>query len=270
MSKQLRTQQPSHQALMEAFGREDAGELDRVFTYNNNNKTFLASLGTVSVVQYRPLSDDWCLYLPERDPGNGFTTGHSPPICNTVVSSKALYAVALPFVVAFADEMDLEEKSGKEKRAEDTTFVTGLMRVRDRIAAAGAVFVGERWTEERRIQTNEILDTNLPSFANPKRPQLQSVQHMIYPHDVFNNATTYQRQRIYLWIQNPRAVAESVTISSTKQGRAPTAKVSKTLQSKETIRKVRIVGVLETLFETGRALQSGDIRAREEASGTWT
>ncbi|KAK5816753.1 hypothetical protein F5H01DRAFT_405241 [Linnemannia elongata] len=442
MSKHLRSQQPSHQDLIETLGREDAVEWDKALTYNN--KTFLASLGTVSVVQYGPLSDDWCLYLPERHPGNGF---YNPVIAHSYATlsflTKVLYVVALHFVVAFAEEMDLEEKSGKEKRAEGTTFVTGLKRVRDKILAAvkelgldqmvsaikedvvrqqlelfggrarathtrfredmgevearrkrrtmtesgrltvltkGAVSVGGKWTEERRIQTEEILDmyedmegrglvviksllprscqgsrllatrylmereegrilvrsaqssrplsertsvegaearhkaqvdagqqqkievmnmivvlaeksvdgrtekfrfvqcelceetfmhySNLshrcssPS-ANPHKPQLLNIQHMIYPHDVFNNATTDQRQRIFLWIQDPQAAAESMATSSTKQGRAPTANVSKKLQSKGTIRKVRVVGVLEMLFETGSAFAGYISRAYE-------
>ncbi|KAF9275836.1 hypothetical protein BGZ88_002100 [Linnemannia elongata] len=422
MSKRLRSQQPSHQDLIDTFGREDAVEWDKALTYNN--KTFLASLGTVSVVQNGPLSDDWCLYLPERHPGNGF---YNPVIAHSYTTllflTKVLYVVALPFVVAFAEEMDLEEKSGKEKRAEGTTFVTGLMRVRDKILTAvqelgldqmvsgikedvirqqlelfgararathtrfredmgevearrkrktmtesgrltvltkGAVSVGGKWTEERRIQTEEILDmyedmegrgllvikSLLPrscqgsrllatrylmereegrilvrsaqssrplsertsvegaearhkaqvdagqqqkvevmnmivvlaqksvdgrtekfrcssSFANPHKPQLLNIQHMIYPHDVFNNTTTDQRQRIFLWIQDPQAAAESVATSSTKQGRAPTANVSKKLQTKGTIRKVRVVGVLEMLFETGSVFAGYISRAYE-------
>lgn len=99
--------------------------------------------------------------------------------------------------------------------------------------------------------------------ANPHKPQLLNIQHMIYPHDVFNNATTDQRQRIFLWIQDPQAAAESMATSSTKQGRAPTANVSKKLQSKGTIRKVRVVGVLEMLFETGSAFAGYISRAYE-------
>ncbi|OAQ26701.1 hypothetical protein K457DRAFT_21882 [Linnemannia elongata AG-77] len=86
---------------------------------------------------------------------------------------------------------------------------------------------------------------------------------MIYPHDVFNNATTDQRQRIFLWIQDPQAAVESVATSSTKQGRAPTANVSKKLQSKGTIRKVRVVGVLEMLFEAGSVFAGYISRAYE-------
>ncbi|KAG9068529.1 hypothetical protein KI688_010804 [Linnemannia hyalina] len=57
--------------------------------------------------------------------------------------------------------------------------------------------------------------------------------------------------------------ADSMETSSTKQGGAPVAKVSKKLKSKGSITEIRLVGVLESFFETRSAFAGQNLRAYE-------
>ncbi|KAF9143355.1 hypothetical protein BGX30_000677 [Mortierella sp. GBA39] len=128
----------------------------------------------------------------------------------------------------------------------------------------GAVSVGEKWTEDMGQQQKALVMSVIADLAQKSvDDRTKEFRFIIYPHDVFNNATTDQQRWVYLWIKDPQAAADSMETSSTKQGRAPVAKVSKKLKSERNVTKIRVVGVLESFFETGSALAGQISRAYE-------